>query len=284
MALNVFLTRWIFHLFTWSFLVVFLVWIVLSATLDDAGIYEEMLCLGLGISMAYECVLHKKTLKERWLWLGWAIFGVGNLLDVLDEIINNEELRLLYLDTSLKILGIMVICYAFLKQILSREKLIHRLAEEARINTSLRDRLYRDARIDELTQLGNRRACFEKMNQLNKTNDVLYYLDLDNFKQCNDSYGHQVGDKVLNIFGRYMTEYFGTHLSFRVGGDEFVAFGPGKEDLDTLTKKLVPGIEKYGVSVSIGMIELSAHKNIDDLLNMADQEMYRVKFRRQPRV
>ena len=97
---------------------------------------------------------------------------------------------------------------------------------------------------DPLTNLLNRRALFDRLESISQhcaDRDTVYavlFLDLDNFKDLNDSHGHHVGDELLREVARRMTlemRYSDTFARF--GGDEFVVVIP---DLD-------PGIETHGI-------------------------------------
>ncbi len=87
------------------------------------------------------------------------------------------------------------------------------------------------ALIDPLTKTFNRNAFVQHFNLLRKKNRnerlyfALLYVDIDNFKQINDSYGHNYGDQVLHIFARRVQNALraGDKL-YRIGGDEFIVY------------------------------------------------------------
>jgi diguanylate cyclase (GGDEF)-like protein len=75
---------------------------------------------------------------------------------------------------------------------------------------------------DDLTGLGNRRQANVMLDGLD-TGDALVVLDLDHFKNLNDTLGHQYGDRVLNQLGQFLTEHLRAHDSVaRYGGEEFI--------------------------------------------------------------
>src|SRR6202043_4259781 len=87
---------------------------------------------------------------------------------------------------------------------------------------------------DGLTDLPNRLMLREEIQKAIATNAsaVLLLLDLDNFKEVNDSLGHQVGDALLRQMGARLREPIAAeHLIARLGGDEFAILLPGANAL-----------------------------------------------------
>ncbi|MDO6542830.1 sensor domain-containing diguanylate cyclase [Photobacterium sanguinicancri] len=82
------------------------------------------------------------------------------------------------------------------------------------------------ANFDPLTQIANRRHFWQLFEQRSKNNTGwLLILDLDNFKSINDTYGHLVGDRVLQHFCSVCQSCIGTHALFgRIGGEEFALY------------------------------------------------------------
>ena len=85
----------------------------------------------------------------------------------------------------------------------------------------------RQAVTDDLTGLGNRRSLFEHGTQRLESADAadrlaLILIDLDNFKEINDTFGHPAGDELLREIARRLTARASEHdLLVRLGGDEF---------------------------------------------------------------
>lgn len=89
--------------------------------------------------------------------------------------------------------------------------------------------MLRLAYIDELTQLPQRRALEGHLNRLGRRSAVCM-LDVDHFKQFNDTWGHEVGDQVLRLLGSILAEVKGLS-AYRYGGEEFtLVFGHDRED------------------------------------------------------
>ncbi|RVU31399.1 ABC transporter substrate binding protein [Neptunomonas marina] len=149
---------------------------------------------------------------------------------------------------------------------------------------------------DPLTRLGNRRLFREQLeSELKKaarrdTLFALFYLDLDNFKQVNDTLGHDVGDRLLQTVAdrlRYVLR--NSDFIARLGGDEFIALLPdvsGPKEAQVVADKLLKalcqpiylGNTEVDVTVSLGIT--LAPLDGDDwsvLMKNADLAMYRAK-------
>lgn len=116
-------------------------------------------------------------------------------------------------------------------------------------------------------------------------------LDVDYFKKINDTYGHPVGDVVLQkIAGCIVKNASNSNIIGRYGGDEFILFLP-EEDYELalkIAKAIREGVtsldillegQKVSVSVSVGIsnLDFNNDKNIDDLVRRADISMYKAK-------
>ncbi|WP_448249177.1 GGDEF domain-containing protein [Thalassotalea agariperforans] len=147
---------------------------------------------------------------------------------------------------------------------------------------------------DHLTGIRNRHGIRDLLLELVlKTEDNSFklsamYLDLDKFKVINDTYGHDVGDKVLVIFSQLISENIRSNDIFaRWGGEEFLLICP---DLDCLQAHLLA--EKLRmlimeqtwptgtkVTCSIGVTEYKPREDIAELLKRADNALYQSKAR-----
>lgn len=155
---------------------------------------------------------------------------------------------------------------------------------EAR-NKSLRHKAEHDA----LTGLMNRQAFEQLTSTLWETNDelALILLDVDIFKSINDSYGHEIGDKVLTNLADLLRKNFrGNDYAIRIGGDEFAVIMNNitPKDKDIIARKFTHineelqnpgnGLPQYSISVGIAF---STSGYSDELYRHADEALYRTK-------
>jgi len=160
----------------------------------------------------------------------------------------------------------------------------------------LEEKLEKLARIDSLTGGYNRGYGLElldrqiKLSHRSKSPLLLAFLDVDNFKDINDTFGHGEGDQVLketvNLFKSTLRE---VDIICRMGGDEFLLIFPDnslkeapliKERLDRDLIKLNQTLKKpYKIGLSIGLSEYDPENPLpmDELIRIADQRMYKEK-------
>jgi diguanylate cyclase (GGDEF)-like protein/PAS domain S-box-containing protein len=165
-----------------------------------------------------------------------------------------------------------------------------------------KERAIRLATIDPLTGLGNRRklelvlGAYLKEGFMAESPGVLLLLDVDHFKQVNDTYGHDAGDMVLRIVARTIEACVrNVDTVARWGGEEFVIFLPGArrgsgEDIAQRLRwqvaKTVTRVDHrtLEVSCSIGGAEVAPEDTVPELIRRADQQMYRAKHSGRNRV
>ncbi|MEF2231861.1 MAG: sensor domain-containing diguanylate cyclase [Pseudodesulfovibrio sp.] len=150
---------------------------------------------------------------------------------------------------------------------------------------------------DGLTRIYNRhsfeeRLVYEIKRRRRYNHDLsLLMVDLDHFKQVNDTYGHKAGDMVLRKMGEILTETFRTtDLAARYGGEEFVVLLPHTSERHAwnLAERVREAIEtctfssegqEFTVTASIGVasVEAGALTRDDDLIVKADKALYEAK-------
>jgi diguanylate cyclase (GGDEF)-like protein len=154
-------------------------------------------------------------------------------------------------------------------------------------------RLADQARSDDLTGLPNRRALLATLERHVAAGPdvapaVVGLLDLDGFKEINDSFGHPVGDAVLiEVAGRLRGAVADDDVVARLGGDEFGLVLHGDDDevdarlrevLDQVAAPIrLAGGAEVTVEVSAGLVRATPGVGADELLRNADVAMYRVK-------
>ena len=165
------------------------------------------------------------------------------------------------------------------------------VTEQRTLEAELAEQAHRDP----LTGLPNRRLFRAEAERVLTRADrghgdaTLLYLDLDGFKDVNDSLGHEAGDAVLRrVAARLETQMRGSDLLARLGGDEFVILLDGVSETERarMTERYRAEIEApmviHGRPVALGAsIGTAQHPKdattIDELLRIADADMYREK-------
>jgi diguanylate cyclase (GGDEF)-like protein len=140
------------------------------------------------------------------------------------------------------------------------------------------------ARTDELTMLPNRRRLIAEIQGFAARQGSLLLLDLDGFKPVNDTFGHEIGDRVLQqVAQRFSRALPSGALLARLGGDEFGVLVDGNEAVVMEIALALRGTLSYpflidGNEIRIGVsIGIAHNDGADDLLLRADKAMYAAK-------
>lgn len=155
-----------------------------------------------------------------------------------------------------------------------------------------RELLANQARSDPLTGLGNRRLLDEKLAYLQGQRPLpdghaLLYVDLDRFKEINDTYGHETGDLMLLYVAEALSDLANADDTVvRLGGDEFViVFGRAKRERvlsagRAIVEQLSQPVNLEGASYAIGAsVGIAFSHNPTELLRQADVALYSAKRR-----
>ncbi len=156
--------------------------------------------------------------------------------------------------------------------------------------------LYNLAHYDVLTNIPNRYLFNEKLDQAilkanqNKSKVALFFIDLDDFKSINDTYGHKAGDYTLLCIANSIKNIIrDTDIFARIGGDEFALIVENTTDKDCLKKlaeKIIHAVssplyfhsQKITISCSIGISLYKEDTSCkEELIHYADMAMYNTK-------
>jgi diguanylate cyclase (GGDEF)-like protein len=156
-------------------------------------------------------------------------------------------------------------------------------------------RITRLARFDELTNLPNRVHFRDEINRLlaqaqdERQRAALLFIDLDQFKQVNDTLGHPCGDELLCAVASRLNAMLTTdQFVARFGGDEFVVFQPhvrsdsqaaalARRIVERLSERYTLGSHVVEIGASIGIAVASDDVDADTLIKQADMALYRAK-------
>jgi len=210
-----------------------------------------------------------------------------------------KEIYLVPLVTKKDLHGVLRICVKEGKTLSEKDRrLVKNISEEiaagiAKIKAE--ETLRELVRKDPLTGLFNYRYFYRKLEEqkdrFKRYKEVysLLYIDIDNFKKCNDTYGHQEGNKVLQILSKILKDNLRkTDSAYRLGGEEFAVLLPhtSKEKARKVAERIQREIRdkiypQYKVTVSIGIAD---SKDDEDVVRRADGAMYEAKRKGKDRI
>jgi len=178
----------------------------------------------------------------------------------------------------------------------AQEELEQRVTQRTAELRTANEKLEKLANFDTLTELPNRSMFAEQFRQaLSRANRyhhklAVLYMDLDGFKQTNDSLGHKVGDALLQeVAKRLNKSTLEEDILARIGGDEFALLAINindAEDAIIIAQKIISAINKpfelsgqpVDIGISIGSSRFPEEGvDIDSLMHQADLAMYRAK-------
>lgn len=158
--------------------------------------------------------------------------------------------------------------------------LVHKLVR------SSEERLSEMAHKDQLTGMYNRHYVMTYMDELYRQmppDQWVAMMDIDGFKNINDTYGHHGGDYVLTELTRVMREVCGDCVIARWGGEEFLIVKGGADQEPTMLEELRQAVDRTSftfegqmipVSVTIGVARYEAGQNMDQWVQSADRKLY----------
>lgn len=176
--------------------------------------------------------------------------------------------------------------YAALKMMLGYRKMekVTEKTKEAEVDVK------QAAQTDYLTGLPNRRGMYEYFSWGLKSDTVhCMFIDIDNFKKVNDTYGHKMGDKLLIRVSHMVKDKIGDAFFVRLSGDEFAVIIDGNipnEQVIAMAESIIGSVDEVQLNVdvssiisfSIGiMLQQSSKEDLDDILLRCDVAMYQAK-------
>lgn len=159
------------------------------------------------------------------------------------------------------------------------------ITEQIRLGRELKQM----ALTDHMTGCWNSRAFYNDLRprleaaQRERRSLCLLYIDIDNFKDYNDQYGHLEGDRILRRIGRVLRGSLeGPDQAYRYGGDEFAFILEGYDsakavELARRVQRQLEDLQKFRISLSIGVCMLRPDDSLHQFIRHADQAMYLAK-------
>ena len=139
--------------------------------------------------------------------------------------------------------------------------------------------LIEELKTDELTSIYNRRVLNNDIKY-----DVIAICDIDNFKSINDMYGHDVGDKILQLIADRLKDLIRkSDIVCRYGGDEFVIIFKNCDTIDVISRineiknNLLVQDVIPPITMSFGITEYEKNKTLSQAINEADIALYNSK-------
>jgi len=183
-----------------------------------------------------------------------------------------------------------------LEELLLRLKRVLKERDLTKERIRMMEKLQKLAVTDGLTKLYNSRSFYSQLEtEVDRFNRykhplALLLLDLDHFKEYNDSFGHLEGDKVLVRFSQIIKSCLRANdTAYRYGGEEFTVILPetGGEEAGTVAQRIRAALEaerftpidgtKVTITISIGVTEYQSKEELSAFIQRADRAMYRSK-------
>jgi len=231
---------------------------------------------------------------EYWLYSGLTLGTI--MITAVLVLIRFFRFQVTTLETSKKIAEALTEAY---RQLEAANQQLEQKVQQRTLELSQANRhLEFLATHDNLTELPNRLLLFDRLDQAVKKSQrsnaqfALFFVDMDDFKKVNDTFGHAVGDQVLQVVGRALTQSVRVSDTVaRLAGDEFALIlydVHTLSDVTTVAEKIahalnqpMPMLEgRLTVTVSIGVGLFPRHgRDPDALFKKADEAMYTAKSR-----
>ncbi len=254
-------------------------------TIAEGGIYPDYTYFAIGLIASCAFITLEPWVFTSASLLSAVVFDI--LMGTLPKLAN-VHLDVTFFLTTMVIVGIAFISGTF--NFVRRIDAIRLEIKVSNINEVLSDK----ALVDDLTRVYNRRYLTEHIDvplNYSENGSGIIMLDIDHFKKLNDTYGHQVGDECLSLLGIAINNLVRDKEAYcvRYGGEEFLIFFKeiSKGDLEVYAETLRRRIEKMKVSISggvqikytisCGLAKAADGISYNNLINQADEALYRAK-------
>jgi diguanylate cyclase (GGDEF)-like protein len=243
---------------------------------------------------AIQSDLRKIQTRNWWSWSNTVVVVLlltGTIVSFTLPTMLRDDPSFTQLNVNIAVRGLVGLVLLFNVYSLWQQFRIKDLCAEIQQKQASSDHLYRMAMFDPLTGLYNRRFAEPRVEaevkrcQRKGTALTLLLLDLNGFKQINDSHGHPAGDTVLRAFAEHITRAIrGSDLAVRLGGDEFMLLLPecDTNQLQHVLGRLVGfrveiADETIPVEFSAGWKEYALGQTSKELIEAADRALYENK-------
>jgi diguanylate cyclase (GGDEF)-like protein len=243
---------------------------------------EDVFFEGMYLLAVLVSLLFIKRLNLLVLNIGWGLFTWGLIIDFLDEFTKEPEFFDTILEGIITITGLLIIAYGFYIHYFQQKRIEKKLSY-------LADH-------DSITGSYNRhyftRTAKQEIDRSRRYGHTIGFmmLDIDRFKEINDRFGHQQGDRILKKVALFLKNQLRTvDKVIRYGGDEFLIVLPeSREELESVKERLIRQLKKLNIdeimtgfplSLSIGTALWKPDKteSLEDILSLADRRMYQEK-------
>jgi diguanylate cyclase (GGDEF)-like protein len=245
--------------------------------------------------------LRKLEKRDAELWLIASITGILVGTGLLALLLPSAFLKSSSLHFEITVskelaCGLLVMLILANTYIVSRRIEFRQLRQKTISNTMQNELIRLQSFTDPLTEIYNRRALEELasrfIGQARRVHTPLTFLliDVDHFKQVNTRFGHLTGDFVLSEIATLLKGSIrGADAAIRYGGDEFLLAlaNTNATGATTVVNRIqfslndwnqLSGLDDFTVSLSIGMAEWTDGKTLDEVLDLADRNMYQEKI------
>lgn len=265
---------------------------VLGISLKNSG-YELMLAQN-----GYEALECIKEVKPDLILLDIMMPGINGyeVCKILKDDVSTKDIPIIFLTAKIQIedivKGFEVGGVDYITKPFIKEELLARVKTHLKFKKAIEE-LKKVSVTDTLTGVFNRGFAYsilyeqKESAKLKKQNFIICFIDIDNLKLVNDSFGHKEGDKlILTIVNSLKESSKSSHYICRMGGDEFIIIFPNTRMEDCIktmdaAEYSLKGkkIKSIPISFSKGFAEYRADMDvtIDKLIEIADKNMYKEK-------